>query len=159
VSTRALQSFFVFHATIEDFKIEILICFNLLITEHWTSLHHSFIKLSNFCNARSTTWNTTSIRWAWEEDEQCVRISHLSSYMFAHWPIHPSECPQFEAGKSNPHPQGTISKLDSQDTNWEWGKGLLFIYLFLHPNRRSLKPHKWPIISLLPMGPPISMTP
>jgi hypothetical protein len=35
VSTRALQSFFVFHAAIKDFKLEILICSNLLITEHW----------------------------------------------------------------------------------------------------------------------------
>ncbi len=34
----------------------------------------------------------------------------------------------------------------------------LFIY-FWHPNSRSLKPQKWPIISLLPMEPPISMTP
>jgi hypothetical protein len=110
--------------------------------------------LSNFSNVRSTRWNTISVLWAPEADKQCVTISPLISYMFAHWPIHPSECPQFEAGKSN-HLQGKISKHDSQNTNTEWGKGLLFIYLFIyfwHPNSRWLKPHKWLIISLLPRG-------
>jgi hypothetical protein len=116
---------------IKDFKLEILICFNLLITQHWTPLHHSFIKLSNFCNIRSTRWDITSVLWASEADKQCVRISPLRSYMFACWPIHHSECPQFVAGKSNPFPQGKILKHDSQNTNWEWGEGLLFIYLFI----------------------------
>jgi hypothetical protein len=49
--------------TIKDFKIEILICFNSLITKHWPPLHqtshifpHSFTKLSHCCTVGSTRW-------------------------------------------------------------------------------------------------------
>jgi hypothetical protein len=45
---------------IQDFKVEIIICFSSLIIKHWTPVHqtshvfpHSFIELSRFCNAES----------------------------------------------------------------------------------------------------------
>jgi hypothetical protein len=48
MSTKVLQNFFVFqkqNVTIQKFKLEILICFNSFITNHWTPLHqmpHTF---------------------------------------------------------------------------------------------------------------------
>jgi len=85
-------------ALIKEIKLEILICYNSFITKHWTLLHqtphvfpHSFIESSNFCSLESVRWRATNVLWTSQVNEQFVKIwPHLSSYMFAHWPIYPN---------------------------------------------------------------------
>jgi len=85
-------------ATIQKFKLKILICFNSPITRHWTSLHqtppylpHSFMKLSNHCRVGSARWRVTNGFWNSEAEEQCLRIQlPLSFKVFTYWPIYPS---------------------------------------------------------------------
>jgi len=61
-------------ATVKDFKLEILICFNSPITEHWTPLY----QISNLCGIGSIRWRSTKVLGASEADDQYVRIQRCS---------------------------------------------------------------------------------
>jgi len=68
-------------ATIQNFKLKILICFNLPITGYWTSLHqippylsHSFMEFRNHCRVGSARWRLTNGLCNSKAEEQCPRI-------------------------------------------------------------------------------------
>jgi len=68
-------------ATIQKFKLKILICFNWPIIRHWTSLHqtppyhpHSFMELNNLYKVGSARWRVTNGLWNSEAEKQCLRI-------------------------------------------------------------------------------------
>jgi len=68
-------------ATIQKFKLKILICFHSPIIRHWTSLcqtppylPHSFMELSNLCRVGSARWRVTNGLWNSEAEKQCLRI-------------------------------------------------------------------------------------
>jgi hypothetical protein len=68
-------------ATIKDFKLEILICFNSSITKTLSPLtsnisffSHLIVELSNFCEVGIPKWRVTNILCASKIKEQGVRI-------------------------------------------------------------------------------------
>ncbi len=74
-------------ATIQNFKLKILICFNSPITRYWTSFHqtppyfpHSFMELKNLCRVGSARWRVTNGLCNLEVEEQCLRIQPPLSF-------------------------------------------------------------------------------